>query len=87
MPNLPISQLPAASTLTGAEIFPTVQGGITKYTTLNSITFIQGNNYGLFNQTGSSTPVTNTLTETSVIGGGVGTSVITNTPGTAITGG
>ena len=38
MPNLPISQLPAASTLTGAELFPIVQGGITKQTTLSSIT-------------------------------------------------
>jgi len=37
MPNLPISQLPASSTLTGAEIFADVQGGITKQTTLTSI--------------------------------------------------
>ena len=73
MPNLPISQLPVASSLTGAELFPTVQGGVTKYTTLNSMTFIQGNNYGLFNQTGSSTPISNTTTETSVLDGGVGT--------------
>ena len=73
MPNLPISQLPAASALTGAEIFPTVQSGITKYTTLNSITYIQGNNYGLFNQTGSSTPISNTVTETSLLDGGIGT--------------
>ncbi len=73
MPNLPISQLPAASTLTGTELFATVQGGVTKYTTLNSMTYVQGNNYGLFNQIGSSTPVTNTLTETSIISSGVGT--------------
>ena len=73
MPNLPISQLPVASSLTGAELFPTVQSGVTKYTTLNSITFIQGNNYGLFNQTGSSTPISNSTTETSVLAGGVGT--------------
>ena len=37
MPNLPISQLPAASALTGTELFATVQGGITKYTTMNAI--------------------------------------------------
>ena len=72
MPNLPISQLPSASALTGAEIFPLVQGGVTKQTTLGSITYIQGNNYGLFNQTGSSTPISNTVTETSLLDGGVG---------------
>lgn len=37
MPSLPISQLPQSSTLTGAELFADVQGGITKYTTLNNI--------------------------------------------------
>lgn len=37
MPNLPISQLPVSSTLTGAEIFADVQGGTTKQTTLTSI--------------------------------------------------
>ena len=37
MPNLPISQLPTSSTLTGTEIFADVQGGITKQTTLTSI--------------------------------------------------
>jgi len=37
MPNLPISQLPTASALTGPELFATVQGGITKQTTFNSI--------------------------------------------------
>ena len=73
MPNLPISQLPAASTLTGAELFPIVQGGITKQTTLSSITTSLTSNYGLFNQTGSSTPVTNTTTETTLLDGGVGT--------------
>ena len=73
MPNLPISQLPAAGLLTGTELFATVQGGVTKYTTLNSMTYVQGNNYGLFNQTGPSTPITNTTTETSLLDGGVGT--------------
>lgn len=37
MPNLPISQLPSASALTGPELFVTVQGGTTKQTTFNSI--------------------------------------------------
>lgn len=109
MPNLPISQLQAASSLTGAEIFPLVQGGITKQTTLNDIstfgtgsfmitgsisgpviTFTKGDgstfnlnltpgggfplNYGLFNQTGSSTPISgSTHVSGSLIGGGVGT--------------
>lgn len=73
MPNLPISQLPASSTLTGDELFAIVQGGVTKRTTLDSITYVQGNNYGLYNQTSSSTPVTNTTTETSLLDGGVGT--------------
>jgi hypothetical protein len=37
MPNLPISQLPQSDALTGGELFADVQGGITKYTTLNDI--------------------------------------------------
>lgn len=37
MPNLPISQLPSASALTGAEIYPLVQDGITKRTTFATI--------------------------------------------------
>jgi hypothetical protein len=37
MPNLPISQLPPASALTGPELFAIVQDGITKQTTFNSI--------------------------------------------------
>jgi hypothetical protein len=74
MPNLPISQLPAADLpLEGDELFATVQGGITKYSTLSSINYIPGNNYGLFAQTGDSTPITATTAETSLINGGVGT--------------
>jgi len=109
MPNLPISQLPAAGSLTGAELFAIVQDGITKQTTLNDvstfgtgsfmitgsisgpvITFTKGDgntfnlnltpgggfplNYGLFNQTGSSAPVSgSTHISGSLIGGGVGT--------------
>jgi hypothetical protein len=37
MPNLPISQLPTASALTGPELFATVQDGITKQTTFDAI--------------------------------------------------
>ena len=37
MPNLPISQLPSASALTGPELFPIVQGGVTKQTTFTSL--------------------------------------------------
>ena len=73
MPNLPISQLPSASALTGAEVFATVQSGVTKQTDLSSIFTFSSNNYGLFNQTAASTPVTNTLVETSLLDGGVGT--------------
>ena len=73
MPNLPISQLPSASALTGTEVFAAVQSGVTKQTDLSSIFTFSSNNYGLFNQTGSSTPVTNTLTEATLLDGGVGT--------------
>ena len=38
MPNLPISGLPASDALTGAELFADVQGGVTKYTTLEDVT-------------------------------------------------
>lgn len=37
MPNLPISGLPASSTLQGDELFADVQGGVTKYTTLDDV--------------------------------------------------
>lgn len=52
MPNLPISQLPAADTLNGTELLPIVQSGITKYDTLNNI-HLYKTNYGAFqtNQT------------------------------------
>ena len=73
MPNLPISQLPQAGALDGSELFATVQDGITKYTTLNSITYAPGNNYGLYAQTANSTPITGTAVETSLVNGGVGT--------------
>lgn len=77
MPNLPISQLPASDALTGAELFADVQGGVTKYTTLGDIAtytnYVQGNSYGLFNQTGDSTPVLGNAPTGSLIDGGVGT--------------
>lgn len=37
MPNLPISQLPPASSLQGDELFVNVQGGVTKYTRLDDM--------------------------------------------------
>jgi len=37
MPNLPISQLPQSTALQGDELFVDVQGGVTKYTTLDSL--------------------------------------------------
>jgi len=77
MPNLPISGLPAANLpLDGTELFATVQGGITKYSTLNSVNYIPGNSYGLFAQTGNSTPITGTTSELSLINGGVGTLIV-----------
>jgi len=73
MPNLPITQLPVANPLTGSELFAIVQDGVTKQTTLDSITYTPGNNYGLFAQTGNSIPITGTTTETTLINGGIGT--------------
>lgn len=72
MPNLPISQLPAAGSLTGTELFAIVQDGVTKYVPLSSVVTSLTSNYGLFNQTGSSTPVTNTTSELTLLDGGVG---------------
>jgi len=77
MPNLPISQLPQSTALQGSELFVNVQGGVTKYTTLNNITYTSGNSYGLFVQTGSSDPVegsaSNVATSGSLLGDGNGT--------------
>jgi len=48
MPDLPISGLPQSSILTGAELFADVQGGITKYTTLENIkNYVTGSTPGL----------------------------------------
>lgn len=73
MPNLPISGLPAGNPLDGTELFAIVQDGVTKYTTAQNINYVTSNSYGLYNQTGQSTPITNTTTETSLLDGGVGT--------------
>ncbi len=73
MPNLPISGLPQAGALDGSELFATVQGGITKYTTLDSIIYAPGNTYGLYAQTANSTIITGTTSELSLINGGIGT--------------
>jgi hypothetical protein len=73
MPNLPISQLPTSDPLDGTELFAIVQDGVTKQTTLDSITYAPGSNYGLYAQTGNSTPITGTTTETTLINGGIGT--------------
>jgi hypothetical protein len=73
MPNLPISGLPPAGALDGTELFAIVQDGVTKQTTLDSITYAPGTSYGLFAQTANSIPVTATTTETTLINGGIGT--------------
>lgn len=73
MPDLPISGLPQAGPLNGSELFATVQGGITKYTTLDSIIYAPGNTYGLFAQTANSTTISGTTSELSLIGPGIGT--------------
>lgn len=55
MPNLPISQLPPAGTLTGPELFVTVQDGITKQITYSNLTsnFITTSQTGSFYTTGN----------------------------------
>lgn len=56
MPNLPISQLPAANALTGPELFVLVQDGITKQTTFTQVASAsyEGNSYyGSFYHTAS----------------------------------
>ena len=73
MPDLPIDQLPSASALQPTNVFPVVQSNVTKQAPYSFILYAPTNNYGLFNQTGSSTPVVNTTSELSLIGGGVGT--------------
>ena len=50
MPNLPISGLPASDALTGAELFADVQGGVTKYTTLDDVTNYVTSSIETYNQ-------------------------------------
>jgi len=73
MPNLPISGLPTGNTLDGTELFAMVQDGVTKQTSLNSLYTSLSSNYGLFNQTGDSTPVLGNAPTGSLIDGGAGT--------------
>jgi hypothetical protein len=78
--DLPISGLPSTTSLEGNELFVIVQDGITKHTTLNVVNTSTTSNYGLYNQTGSSTPVigsiANVPTSGSLLDGGIGTLTI-----------
>ena len=72
MPNLPISQLPELTAVTSNAEYAVSQNGTTykvKESTLNPLP----TNRGLFSQTGTSVTISGTTTETSIIGGGVGT--------------
>jgi hypothetical protein len=74
MPNLPISQLPSASALSPDNVFAVVQNGTTKQSPYSFILYAPTNNYGLFNQTSSSPPVTGVAPFSgSLIDGGIGT--------------
>lgn len=76
MPSLPISGLPQAAALDGTELFPVVQGGVTKYTQVSNVNYITTNSYGLYTQTGDSSPVSGSAaaveTSGSLFDGGVG---------------
>lgn len=74
MPNLPISQLPElqSSGLTPNTEFAVAESGTTykiKQSTLNPYPSV----YGLYSQTGDSITVSGTISETTIIGPGVGT--------------
>jgi hypothetical protein len=72
MPNLPISQLPELTSVTSNAEFAVAQDGTTykvKQSTLNPLPA----NRGLFAQTETSTVISGTTNETSIIGNGVGT--------------
>jgi hypothetical protein len=72
MPNLPISGLPELSAITANAEYAVEFSGTTykiKQSTLSPLPTV----YGLFAQTGSSTPVSGTTVETSIIGSGTGT--------------
>lgn len=74
MPNLPISQLPelAASAVTVNAEFAVAQSGTT-YKVKKENIFPAPVVVGFFSQTGNSTIISGTTTETSLIGSGVGT--------------
>ena len=72
MPNLPISSLPELTATTSTAEYVVELSGTTykiKQSTLTPFPL----SYGLFSQTGSSTPVSGTTVETSIIGSGAGT--------------
>jgi len=72
MPNLPISGLPELTAITSTAVYAVELSGTTyriKQSTLSPFPTV----YGLFAQTGSSTPVSGTTVETSIIGSGTGT--------------
>ena len=72
MPDLPISGLPELTATTSTAEYVVELSGTTykiKQSTLTPFPL----SYGLFSQTGSSTPVSGTTVETSIIGSGAGT--------------
>ena len=72
MPDLPISSLPELTATTSAAEYAVELSGTTykiKQSTLTPFPLT----FGLFAQTGSSTPVSGTTVETSIIGSGTGT--------------
>ena len=72
MPDLPISGLPELTVTTSTAEYVVELSGTTykiKQSTLTPFPL----SYGLFSQTGSSTPVSGTTVETSIIGSGAGT--------------
>lgn len=79
MPNKRITQLNPLSNPAGEDLFAVVDVDAqeTKKTTYANLTGSLRQDivtsYGLFNQTGSSTPITGSTAEASLIGGGVGT--------------
>jgi|SRR5210317_961067 hypothetical protein len=72
-----ISELPTAGSLDGTELFAVVQGGVTKYTQTSNVNYVTSNNYGLYTQTGDSSPISGSAspvaTSGSLFDGGVGT--------------
>ncbi len=72
MPNLPISGLPELTAITSTAVYAVELSGTTykiQQSTLSPLPTV----YGLFAQTGSSTPISGTTVETTLISGGIGT--------------